>query len=226
MQTWWDGTNGEAIFDQLGRNAQHQALHHIGATLGLIQQILPSDLLLPTGFWHRLGINSAEQYTWRAYLGAIVDANIKRLLETRNTSDITKIIHDIQQFLVTIPEPHILGIIHGDFVLRNIVFRRDLASIAGIIDWDVALLGDPVYDLAKITWADLDPTDAASRQALLQGWQKSTGWEMDPIIFAYYEAIQAIAALAWISKQSPTTSNLEYFRQRALRALNHTRQYI
>jgi aminoglycoside phosphotransferase (APT) family kinase protein len=52
------------------------------------------------------------------------------------------------------------GIIHGDFQLSNVMFHHDRPEIAGIVDWELASLGDPLLDLGWLiaTWPDDDGT--------------------------------------------------------------------
>jgi aminoglycoside phosphotransferase (APT) family kinase protein len=48
------------------------------------------------------------------------------------------------------------GIVHGDFHLANLLFRRDEPVVAAIVDWEMATLGDPLLDLGWLlaTWPD------------------------------------------------------------------------
>ena len=48
------------------------------------------------------------------------------------------------------------GIMHGDFHLANLMFRRDTAGIAAVIDWEMVTIGDPLLDLGWLlaTWPD------------------------------------------------------------------------
>jgi aminoglycoside phosphotransferase (APT) family kinase protein len=46
------------------------------------------------------------------------------------------------------------GIMHGDYHLANVLFSRDGAGIAAIVDWELATIGDPLLDLGLLlaTW--------------------------------------------------------------------------
>lgn len=48
------------------------------------------------------------------------------------------------------------GILHGDFHLSNLMFSRDGAAVAAVIDWELSTLGDPLLDLGWLvaTWPD------------------------------------------------------------------------
>jgi aminoglycoside phosphotransferase (APT) family kinase protein len=59
-------------------------------------------------------------------------------------------------------------LIHNDFKLNNMVLsRRDLAEPAGVLDWEMATVGDPLLDLAIFLsyWAQAD--DPPKMQTLL-----------------------------------------------------------
>lgn len=46
------------------------------------------------------------------------------------------------------------GILHGDYHLKNVMFRNDSPDLAAIIDWELATIGDPLIDLGWLvaTW--------------------------------------------------------------------------
>jgi aminoglycoside phosphotransferase (APT) family kinase protein len=50
----------------------------------------------------------------------------------------------------TIPQQSRAGIVHGDYRLTNVMFGRDLDSIAAVVDWEMATLGDPLTDLGLL----------------------------------------------------------------------------
>ena len=41
-------------------------------------------------------------------------------------------------------------LVHGDYRIGNLVFARDSARLAGVLDWELATLGDPFADLAYL----------------------------------------------------------------------------
>lgn len=53
------------------------------------------------------------------------------------------------------------GIIHGDYLLGNVMFRNDGPGLAAIIDWELATIGDPLIDLGWLlaTWRGVPPED-------------------------------------------------------------------
>lgn len=48
------------------------------------------------------------------------------------------------------------GILHGDYHLANVMYRKDSAELAAIVDWELATIGDPLLDLGWLlaTWPD------------------------------------------------------------------------
>lgn len=44
-------------------------------------------------------------------------------------------------------------LIHGDFRLGNLIFQPDSPRIAGVLDWELSTLGDPLSDLAYVLLA-------------------------------------------------------------------------
>jgi aminoglycoside phosphotransferase (APT) family kinase protein len=48
------------------------------------------------------------------------------------------------------------GILHGDYHLSNVMFRRDGPELAAIVDWELTTIGDPLVDLGWMlaTWPD------------------------------------------------------------------------
>ena len=50
------------------------------------------------------------------------------------------------------------GILHGDYSIGNVLYRRDGPGLAAIVDWELATIGDPLVDLGWIlaTWRDAE----------------------------------------------------------------------
>lgn len=56
------------------------------------------------------------------------------------------------------PETFRPGIIHGDYHLANVMFRKDSGELAAIVDWELTTIGDPLLDLGWLmaTWPQGD----------------------------------------------------------------------
>lgn len=57
------------------------------------------------------------------------------------------------------------GIVHGDYHIGNVMFRRDAPDLAAIIDWELATIGDPLVDLGWLlaTWPATDGSHQTPR---------------------------------------------------------------
>jgi aminoglycoside phosphotransferase (APT) family kinase protein len=69
-----------------------------------------------------------------------------------------------------LPTERRIGIVHGDLQFPNVMFASNAPRIAGVVDWELASLGDPLLDLGWILsswWEDGDP---AGKQPLVKPW--------------------------------------------------------
>lgn len=50
------------------------------------------------------------------------------------------------------------GLMHGDFHIKNVLYRHDGPELAAVIDWELATIGDPLVDLGWLlaTWPGRD----------------------------------------------------------------------
>ena len=55
--------------------------------------------------------------------------------------------------------PVTLAPLHGDFYLDNLLVTDD-GAIAGLLDWEAARLGDPLWELARTQVASFSDTPA------------------------------------------------------------------
>lgn len=102
------------------------------------------------------------------------------------------------------PSPH-RALVHGDFRSGNFLFDAD-GRIHGILDWEMAHIGDPLEDLA---WS-LDPLWAWPRRDLAGGllprerairiWEQASGLRVDRQAFRWWQVFASLKGLAiWIS---------------------------
>ncbi|HDY83510.1 MAG TPA: phosphotransferase family protein [Halieaceae bacterium] len=85
-------------------------------------------------------------------------------------------------------------LVHGDFRLGN--FVADENGLSGIVDWELAHLGDPMEDLAWLclrSWRfsrpDLPVAGLTSREALFKAYEKVSGATVDPGRVHFWEAL-------------------------------------
>lgn len=88
------------------------------------------------------------------------------------------------------PGPRIMGLLHGDFHMGNLLFSES-GDLTAIVDWELASVGDPLLDLAHllILWP--------GRLAALP---VAAGWSdpgQEPILEAYQAAGCSTEGLPW-----------------------------
>jgi aminoglycoside phosphotransferase (APT) family kinase protein len=82
----------------------------------------------------------------------------------------------------------------GDARIGNIIFTADCSSVAAVLDWEMAVLGNPVQDLAWYCYIDSTFADGLGMPRLeglpsyedtVARWQQATGYPVDD--FEYYK---------------------------------------
>ncbi|WP_454885188.1 phosphotransferase family protein [Sphingomonas oryzagri] len=53
-----------------------------------------------------------------------------------------------------LPDDEASTIVHGDYKFTNVIFASDRPALAGVFDWELCTVGDPLVDLAHV-WAFL-----------------------------------------------------------------------
>lgn len=84
------------------------------------------------------------------------------------------------------PSGFVPGILHGDFHLKNVLFRADAPELAAVIDWELATVGDPMLDLGWLlaTWRD-QGAPASEAQIVVEPWD---GFPTPAEMVAHYGA--------------------------------------
>ena len=55
-----------------------------------------------------------------------------------------------ERLVAALPEQRRLTLVHGDFRLDNLIVDVDRGSVAAVLDWELATLGDPLADLGLL----------------------------------------------------------------------------
>jgi aminoglycoside phosphotransferase (APT) family kinase protein len=63
-----------------------------------------------------------------------------------------------------------IGIMHGDLQFPNVMFSLKAPRISGVIDWELATLGDPLIDLGWILTSWWEEGDPEGKKPLVQPW--------------------------------------------------------
>ncbi|GMA57145.1 aminoglycoside phosphotransferase [Alicyclobacillus sacchari] len=99
-----------------------------------------------------------------------------------------------------IPDTHSYTVIHNDFKLNNLLFDpNSLTEIVGIVDWEMATIGDPLFDLGVMLsyWVEAsDPEPLRSllpsatvlpgflrRDEIVQLYARTSGRPVDHLVF-------------------------------------------
>ncbi|MFF4862175.1 phosphotransferase family protein [Streptomyces sp. NPDC001231] len=86
------------------------------------------------------------------------------------------------------------ALLHGDLNPWNLVRREDDRALT-IIDWEMALIGDPLYDLVR--HMHLTPTRSEIRARLFSRWERllpadqTTGWRQDWRVYHRLETVRS-----------------------------------
>ncbi len=83
-------------------------------------------------------------------------------------------IHELHDSLIEgMPEPGPATVVHGDYGTHNVMFGPD-STVAAVVDWEIATLGDPMADLgyAINAWVEADDPfiDKSESTSLAEGF--------------------------------------------------------
>jgi aminoglycoside phosphotransferase (APT) family kinase protein len=69
-----------------------------------------------------------------------------------------------------LPDNRRIGIVHGDLQFPNVMFSTRAPRISGVVDWELASLGDPLLDLGWILSSWSEPGDPEGKQPMVRPW--------------------------------------------------------
>ncbi len=69
-----------------------------------------------------------------------------------------------------IPDDRRIGIVHGDLQFPNVMFSLKAPKISGVLDWELASLGDPLLDLGWILSSWWEEGDPEGKGPMVQPW--------------------------------------------------------
>ena len=102
-----------------------------------------------------------------------------------------------------IPPVQHITLVHGAYRTGNLLIDDD--RISAVLDWELQVLGDPMYDVAYVL-SDLnrEGTDLLSnlvqRDAFFRDYEAATGFTIDEQACRYYNALYAMRSVAfWTS---------------------------
>lgn len=119
-----------------------------------------------------------------------------------------------------------ITLIHNDYRFDNVVLDPETLQVIGVLDWEMATLGDPLMDLGNTLayWVQGDddpvfqmmrrqPTNAAgmmSRDEVISYYGEKTGWKVDNFDFYLVYGLFRLAGIAqqiWYRYYNKQTTN-------------------
>jgi aminoglycoside phosphotransferase (APT) family kinase protein len=104
--------------------------------------------------WRAQGLDTLARH--EGYLGRQV-SRFTQIWEQQATREIARVPQIAAWLADNLPETPETTLIHGDYRIGNLLFAREApARLLGILDWEMATLGDPLADLGYLvaTYAD------------------------------------------------------------------------
>ena len=77
------------------------------------------------------------------------------------TDDLPEMERLIDYLPRSLPEQSRTSIVHGDYRIDNVLYRED-ATLAAVLDWELATLGDPLADFSYLAMQWVMPADGAA----------------------------------------------------------------
>jgi aminoglycoside phosphotransferase (APT) family kinase protein len=150
---------------------------------------------------HRLDVENTELATLgkpEGYVQRQVEGWAQRYqkAQTDDIPEMTQTANWLKTFQPKFQKPALL---HNDYKFDNLIFTLDLREITGILDWEMATLGDPLMDLgaALAYWCESDDppfmknfnitwlSGSLKRQELADLYAQKTGRDLSDIVFYY-----------------------------------------
>ena len=94
-------------------------------------------------------------------------------------------------------------LVHGAYRTGNLLIQDD--RISAVLDWELQVLGDPMYDVAYVL-SDLNRegtpllSNLVERDAFVRDYETATGFTIDEAVCRYYSLLYAMRSAAfWMS---------------------------
>ncbi len=94
-------------------------------------------------------------------------------------------------------------LVHGAYRTGNLLIHED--RISAVLDWELQVLGDPMYDVAYVL-SDLNRegtpllSNLVDRDAFFRDYEAATGFTIDEEVCRYYNVLYAMRSAAfWMS---------------------------
>lgn len=101
------------------------------------------------------------------------------------------------------PSTDRVTLVHGAYRTGNLLIDND--RISAVLDWELQVLGDPMYDVAYVL-SDLNRegtpllSNLVDSERFFRDYEAATGWTIDTGICKYYDILYAMRSVAfWMS---------------------------
>jgi aminoglycoside phosphotransferase (APT) family kinase protein len=131
------------------------------------------DVVGLTDFGHPKGFLARQVRRWHTQWTAS---------ETRPLPELDGLVTRLEE---TLPEQSPAAIVHGDYRLTNVMYRRDHSGIAAVVDWEMATVGDPLTDLGLLV---VYQTLAAEDDFVTPRMSPDDGFPAVPVLVQRYGA--------------------------------------
>ncbi len=132
------------------------------------------------------------------YLGRQV-ARFADLWEANTTRDLPQVATLAAWLQGNLPDSQAGSVVHGDYRIGNVMFAdRAPASVVGILDWEMATLGDPLADLGYLTATYADSGSDPTVMELTSVTRQPGFWTRQQMVDRYAEQSGLdVGALPW-----------------------------
>ena len=163
---------------------------------------------------HRLDYQSAglgDLGHPEGYVRRQVEGWTQRYLNAK-TDDIPEMLRAAAWLAENMPPENPPALIHNDYKYDNLVLdSTDLGQIIGVLDWEMATIGDPLMDLGTALGYWVDPNDppelrmlsfgptmlpgSLTRSQIAERYAAQSGWNLANLRFYYVYALFKIAVI-------------------------------
>jgi aminoglycoside phosphotransferase (APT) family kinase protein len=153
----WPSYHASGFYSELNESARRQLWT---STIDALAKLHQAD-------WRKIGLDfvpggrpgeDPERHVlsyWRRYL----DEWVKQ-----DPAEIIPVYDNVLTWLETNrPQCGRTSLVWGDAKLGNVMYRTDSCDVAAVIDWEIAMIGDPRADLASLRISDLRAQESAGR---------------------------------------------------------------
>ncbi len=202
LRTYLDGTPASARFPALDAAARAGLLAAMGELLARIHSL---PLAAVYAFWQYPEDTVHAPADWATnFVQKKVASDLAVLAPSGALAD--NVIADMQERLTRwaaslAAAPVALAPLHGDFYLDNLLVTED-GDIAGLLDWEAARLGDPLWELARTQVASFG--DAPAEYARFHhAYCRHIPLAVDEGRIARYRLLMAMGDLRYAIRHAP-----------------------